>query len=292
MQSFIKSKIHIGHKVVIYSAVFLFVALSQAIFIEPESRIDLAMHIHEGRLPDIVILENQEPVDIILRWGKLAAKDHHPIVREPIYWDILEKVCNEIKFISCERQRAWEYIDMGSISVSGQTHKIDYYNPEVEPFGQISCRTKGNETSPCVEKAVNSICKRIYPQLSQCSSDLVGHITSQLAEYNSKRLKSKDTYIKLGLEMDAPDNELYPKMVTIARSLGMNIPPFNKVGNGTASLYYDWDDHTTDAYAARDAYHKVRDVESREWNDKPCTPYFGGALCAKNDKEGNMIIEM
>jgi hypothetical protein len=92
--------------------------------------------------------------------------------------------------------------------------------------------------------------------------------------------------------MDAPDNELYPKMVTIARSLGMNIPPFNKVGNGTASLYYDWDDHTTDAYAARDAYHKVRDVESREWNDKPCTPYFGGALCAKNDKEGNMIIEM
>jgi hypothetical protein len=27
-------------------------------------------------------------------------------------------------------------------------------------------------------------------------------------------------------------------------------------------------------------------------NDKPCTPYFNGALCAKYDKEGNMKIEV
>jgi hypothetical protein len=255
-------------------------------FIEPKGEIDHAMHIHEGLLPDIVILENEEPVDIILRWGRLASKDHHPIVRESIYWDILSKICDEIK---CKRLRAWEYIDMGSIAVSGQSYKIDYYNPNVEPIGRKLCGGKNNR---CIEKAAKSFCERIRPVYSECSTDLTNHMSSQLEEYESHRLDQKDTYVKLGLEMDALSGELYPRMATIARSNGMNIVPYNSGGNHTHPLYYEWDTRTKAAYAAMDAHYKVRDPESREWNDKPCTPYFGGALCAKNDKDGNMIIEV
>lgn len=283
--------IHIGHKIVAYVTILIVVALSQAIFIEPKGDIDQAMHLHEGRLPDIIVLENQEPVDVILKWGRLASKDHHPLVREPIYWDILAKVCSEIHQFQCKRLRAWEYIDMGSITISGQTHKIDYYNPEVEPIGRKICKFNGT-VNVCIEKTAIMICSRIYPRFPQCLSDIMNHISTQMQEHEKRRLNQKDTYVKLGLEMDAPDKELFPRMAEIARKRGMNIVPYNTVGNKSAPIYHDWDTNTHEAYAARDAFHKVRDIESREWNDKPCTPYFGGALCAKNDKDGNMIIEV
>ena len=250
------------------------------------------MHIYDGKLPDIVILENQEPVDMVLKWGKLAAKDHHPIVREPIYWDMLKKVCNEVRFVKCTRQRAWEYIDMGTISIYGQSHQIDYFNPEVEPEGRKLCTHNETESNPCMKATANSICSRIFPQIPNCSTDLINHISTQLIEYDSRRLKTKKTYIKLGLEMDAPSKELFPRMAQIVRSYGMNVAPYRHVANMSYPRYSKWDENTDFAFNAMDAYIKVKDSESREWNDKPCTPYFNGALCAKNDKDGNMIIEV
>ena len=92
--------------------------------------------------------------------------------------------------------------------------------------------------------------------------------------------------------MDAPQADLYPAMsFKVRHSRGMNVSPFQRVDNCTA-VYPKWDTHTNEAYSAMDAYIKVKDEESREWNDKPCTPYFGGALCAKTDKDGNMKIEV
>ena len=67
--------------------------------IEPNSQIDQAMHMFEGKIPNLIIYENEEPVDAVLRWGKLASKDHHPIVREKIYFDVLGRACDEIKYI-------------------------------------------------------------------------------------------------------------------------------------------------------------------------------------------------
>ncbi len=287
----ISRKIHLGHKIVAYLAVFLLVSLSQSLFIEPKGYLDQAMHIHDGKLPDLVILENEEPVDVVLKWGKLASKEHHPILRQPIYWDMLKKVCGEIKFTKCKRRRAWEYIDMGSITVSGQSHKIDYFNPEVTPSGYQLCRAT-NRINPCLEKVANATCKRIFPPILNCELDLTKHLASQLEMYNSRRLKTKKTYVKLGLEMDAPDHELFPRMAQIVRQHGMNLVPYNNVGNMSVPKFYPWDENIDKSYTTMDAYMKVKDKESREWNDKPCTPYFNGALCAKHDKDGNMIIEM
>ena len=287
----VKARSHLGHALVLYVAAFLAVSLLHVKFIEPENEIDRLMHIHEGRLPDLQILEEQEPVDAILLWGKKAAKDHHPIVREPIYFDILEKTCAEIKGVECKRMRAWEYIDMGSITVHGQSYKIDFFNPAVDPKARKLCESNTEGDNPCMKRAATMVCRRIIPSLTNCVEDLTKHIAGQLEEFDSKRLDSKNTYVRLGLEMDAPHHELYPAAASMVRSRGMNISPFARIDNGTAS-YPKWDRHTSEAYLVMDTYNKVRDPESREWNDKPCTPMFGGSLCAKNDKDGNMIIEM
>jgi len=90
--------------------------------------------------------------------------------------------------------------------------------------------------------------------------------------------------------MDATALDLFERMKYIVRSRGMNLSPFSRIDNGT-EVYKKWDMNSNEAFAARDAYHKVRNDETRKWNDKPCTPYFGGSLCAKLDKDGNMIIE-
>ena len=96
-----RHRLHIGYDLVIYFAIFIILSIIQTTLIEPKNEIDHAMHLFEGKLPDLVILEGQEPVDAVLLWGKAAAKDHHPIVREPIYWDVLDKVCAEIKHTQC-----------------------------------------------------------------------------------------------------------------------------------------------------------------------------------------------
>jgi len=285
---YFERRVHTGHKLTFYIMIFIVIALSQALLIEPSNNIDKAMHIHEGKLPDLVIFEGEEPVDAIMKWAKLAAKDHHPIVREPIYWDILDKVCREI-VTKCSRRRAWESIDMGAITVFGISHKITYFNPNVDR--RFVCKLTSFGIDYCVHNTAETLCDRIYPKLPQCLRDITMHITSQLNSYNSKRMDSKDTYIKLGLEMDAPHKELYLKLGFIVRSNGLNISPFSRVDNGTTS-YPRWDMHTTTAFSAIDAHEKVRDPKKRLWNDKPCTPYFGGALCAKTDDEGNMIIDV
>ena len=126
------------------------------------------------------------------------------------------------------------------------------------------------------------------PPLSQ----IAAHMSGQLKDYDKGRLDSKDTYRKLNVEMDAPDKELFPALSAVVRSRQVNLAPFARVDNGTAATYDSWDRHTLEAWAAIDAFAKVKDPESREWNDKPCEPLFGGALCAKQDKDGNLMIEV
>ena len=285
-----KGRLHIGYEVVIYIYIFLLFCFLETKFIEPSNDIDRLMHIHEGRLPDLRILEEEEPVDAILLWGKRAAKDHHPIVREKIYWDILEKTCIEIQGVTCKRKRAWEYIDMGQITAHGNIHKIDYFNPSVDPNSVGLCGNKLSDENLCVSKKAQKICRRIFPPLQNCVVDLATHISNQLREYGTKHLGSKDSYVRLRLEMDAPHQELFPTAAAMILDRGMNLSPFKRFGNET--IPHRWEKNTTEAYQIMDTHIKVKDGESREWNDKPCTPYFGGALCAKTDKDGNMMIEM
>jgi len=279
-------------KIILYVALIIYVSCVHVYLIEPIDGIDSAMHMHEGKLPDLTIFEEEEPADAVLKWAKEAARKHHPIVRKPIHLEILEKVCNDTRHLTCTRTRAWESIDMGSITLYGQSFNIEYFNPDVDPNAQKKCVTiMEGKADTCIKSAAIAVCRRIHPQPPGCVHDITLHMSNQLIEYEKKRLDSKDTYKKLGMEMDAPGRELFEKLGSIVRSRGMNLSPFSRVDNGT-EIYPKWDEHTLEAWAARDTFYKIRDPESREWNDKPCEPVFGGALCAKTDKDGNMQIEV
>jgi hypothetical protein len=278
-------ELHIGHKLAVFFFAYLFMSMSQALLVEPRNDLDQLLHVHGGKLPDLTILEDQEPVDAILQWAKTAAKDHHPIVREQIYLDIIEKTCLEIQYVQCRRRRAWEHIDMGTITAHGLKYEIEFINPAVDP------KMRPGTKERAVENTAAMVCQRIVPPLADCKNSLMNHISNQLSVFETKRLDNKNVYTKLSLEMDAPHEEIFPVAASMIRSRGTNISPYKRIDNGTLS-YHMWDKNTVEAFHIMDAYRKVKDYQSREWYDKPCTPYFGGALCAKTDKDGNMIIEV
>lgn len=260
----LKAKVQTSQKIVISAWIIILVSVLQALLVEPDTAVDIAMHIYEGKLPDLIIFEDEEPADALLKWGKLAAKDHHPIVREPIYWEILDELCNRTEILHCSRTRAWEYLSMGAMTYFGQEYPIDFYNSDVDPVAR-------NESHPTMQKAAAQFCERFVPPPDNCVRDITLHISAQLESTDKKRLDAKCSYKRLGLEMDAPGLELYSKAAMIARERKMNMSPFRRVDNGTAS-FYKWSKETSEAHTAVDTFQKVHDPESREWNDKPCVP--------------------
>jgi len=312
--------LHPAQKSIIYLLTISVTSYIYARIIEPMDDIDTAMHAHEGALPNLDIFEGEEPVDAVLSWAKEASRKHHPIVREYIYREILAKVCEEL---TCARRRAWEKIDMGFMTVNNVKHDIVYYNPAVDTTagGNDKCHlhttlpgeTTGSDNDDTddsngtddsddtddsndgcrhLKHTATEICARIHPPVPNCAPDIAKHMHTQLISHEKNRLDSKNAYTKLGLEMDVPFDELHSHTARLLRhSYQMNFVPYASVDNGTALPYYRWEEEALKGFATRDAFYKVRDVESREFNDKPCEPVFGGALCAKTDKDGNMIIE-
>lgn len=295
-----KGKVHPSQKAVISLWLIFLVSVLQALLIEPDTDVDQAMHTFEGKLPDLVILEGEEPVDALLKWAKLAAKDllqleadWSPIVRAPIYWDILDELCGgETESLACTRSRAWEFLNMGAMTYFGNAYSVDIYNPMVDPIARQECSlTMEGKANSCLEKAAAQFCERLFPPPDNCVTDMTLHIAAQHESTDEKRLDAKCSYKRLGLEMDVGQHEIYKKAASVARERRMNMSPFRRVDNGT--LAFDtWSKETIEAHTAIDTFQKIKDSESREWNDKPCVPYFGGALCAKTDKDGNMMIEV
>ena len=290
----VNKKMHSSLKVVVPIFIIGMVSILQAVLVEPDTSVDKAMHTFEGKLPDLIILEGEEPVDALLKWGKEAAKDHHPIVRENIYWELLDELCNQTESLSCERNRAWEYLDLGIMTHKGNEFAIDFYNPHVDPISRKECipfRIGEEVVNTCMEEAAIDFCGYFVPPPNNCVRDITLHLASQLRITDEKRFDTKCSYKRIGLEMDAPGRELYKKVASEVMARGMNMSPFARVDNGTVS-FDSWSKETVSAHTAIDTFAKIKDPEAREWNDKPCTPYFGGALCAKYDKDGNMKIEM
>jgi hypothetical protein len=54
-------QIHGGHHIAIYALALLLVRMMQPILVEPGNKLDRLMHYHEGKLPDLRILEAKNP---------------------------------------------------------------------------------------------------------------------------------------------------------------------------------------------------------------------------------------
>jgi hypothetical protein len=200
-----REKLHPSQKIIISVGITVVVSVMQALLIEPDTEVDQAMHIYEGKLPDLIILEDEEPVDALLKWGKESAKDLcvtpnsdcQPLVREPIYWEILDELCNRTENLHCSRSRAWEFLSMGTMTYFGDDYLIDYYNPAVDPSAH-------NETFATMEKAASKFCERFLPPPDNCVRDITRHIDGQIQTTDDKRLDAKCSYKRLSLEQDAP----------------------------------------------------------------------------------------
>jgi hypothetical protein len=280
--------------------------LFQALVLEPQDTVDAAMYRAEGTLQELRILEDEEPVDAIMAWAKEAAKEHHPIVREPVHTGVLEETCREVH---CNRRRAWEGLDVGVMSFFGQRYNITLRNPRVDPLLKDQCprlfyqdnvefeewykiENTTISVNECHQTTAQQTCRRFFPPPHNCVHDLTVHVAKEQAKFDSKRLDSKSVYTKLELEMDATVQEIHERFIDIARNQHrLNMSPYARIDNGTHPNNDLWDIHSSSAHSVIDAYHKLVDAEKREFTDKPCTPMFNGALCAKKDKEGNLIIE-
>ena len=202
-------RLHMAQRAYVSLWLVVLVSVMQAAFIEPDTQVDIAMHAYEGKLPDLVIHEDVEPVDALIVWAKLASKDHHPIVRESIYYEILDELCNHTETLTCTRTRAFEKLEMGKMTYFGEEYDIEYYNPSVDPVAQRNCTgiSRDNADS-CMEEAAVLFCSRLIPPPHNCVRDLTAHIASQVQAVDRKRLDGKETYSRLGLEMDAPGRSL------------------------------------------------------------------------------------
>ena len=116
----VKKRIHPLQKAIVSLCIIVLVSILQAALVEPDVAVDEAMHTFAGKLPDLIIYEGEEPVDALVKWGKEASKvgteasakqeDWRPVVREPIYWEILDELCNKTEGLTCTRRRAWEFL--------------------------------------------------------------------------------------------------------------------------------------------------------------------------------------
>ena len=302
---FVQTSIKPFPKAFCFSCLLCAAGLFQALILEPFDAIDKAKHNLDGNLPELLVLEDEEPADAVMAWAKLASKDHHPLVREPVHWALIDEACQVVK---CSRRRAWEALDMGMMTFHNQVYKIIHYNPRVDPLLRDYCKhlfyeqvefewyhkidNSSISVDTCHESTAKRVCGRLFPPPDNCVRNIAIHVAKEYAVFESKRLDSKSPYTKLELEMDATIEEIYDRYVDIARNLnGMNLCPFSRIDNGTHPIHDRWDIQTGRAFAALDAFKKLEDPETREFTDKPCTPYFNGALCGKHDKQGNLLIE-
>lgn len=202
-------RLHMAQRTYVSLWLVVLVSVMQAAFIEPDTQVDIAMHAYEGKLPDLVIHEDVEPVDALIVWAKLASKDHQPIVRESIYHEILDELCNQTETLACARTRAFEKLELGKMTYFGEEYGIQYYNPSVDPMAQRNCTgISGGNADSCMEEAASLFCSRLIPPPDNCVRDLTAHIASQVKAVDQKRLDGKETYSRLGLEMDAPGRSL------------------------------------------------------------------------------------
>ncbi|GMI07595.1 hypothetical protein TrVE_jg3201 [Triparma verrucosa] len=262
--------------------------------VEPTTAIDSSLHAFMGKMEGPVqVLEGEQVADAVLHWALVEEKKHHPLLRKHIHWSLIDNTCarkDELQLEkACQRRKAFEKLDFGSISYWGQEHKLTYWkNPNATMEEEIDAGR--------VEDTVDEICERLVPPMDNCNEDVAIHMIEQYEAWEENRQEQKSVYAKIGVCADATAGEIYIAAGKTFNKLGSNYVPFARVDNGTTNgwttTYHPWDTKTMQAQMIMDKLPELLNDKDREWYDKPCEPVFGGAMCAKKDAKGNMMIEM
>jgi len=139
------------------------------------------MHEFLGKLPELEIFENQEVADAVNFWAKEGGKKHHPLLRQPVYYNLMDEVCNDpgLAHLKCTRRRVHEEIDAGSITLWGLEHKMKFIR-DVSNFNNTDLGGEINATA-------DTICERLWPPPPNCVEDLRKHVGEQLDINEARR---------------------------------------------------------------------------------------------------------
>ena len=145
----------------------------------------MAMHNFMGKLPDLEILEGQYVADAVWKWAKDGEKKHHPLLRQPVHWGLIDEICNDENLQKdlidkCTRRKAHIAIDMGAITTWGLKHDIIYWKSPNKTFAE-------ELEEGIVESAAIEMCDRIVPSMNNCYADINKHINDQYEHYESIR---------------------------------------------------------------------------------------------------------
>jgi hypothetical protein len=130
------------------------------------------------------VLDGQEVADAVLLWAKAAEKEHHPLLRKPIYWSLIDELCEELPH-QCSRKKAHVQMNFGSIGLWGQTHEIFHWkNPNASMEEEVE--------AGLMEALAAETCDRLVPMPPNCVEDLTIHTRDQYKNVEHHRLKKKN----------------------------------------------------------------------------------------------------
>lgn len=151
----------------------------------------------------------------------------------------------------------------------------------------------------CAARAAVDLCDRMRPPPAGCHQSLFDAVRSSYATAETRRWSGKkpDVYVTLGLPKDARYADVDGAYRFERWSVGGDLPPYAPRGNGSFEsaplpLWHPWDERASRLRridAARDA---LINPTGRKFEDQPCEPVFGGAMCAKRTADGGMSIIM
>ena len=280
--------------------------------------------------PPLQVLEGQEPADAVYEWARHKDVLKHRILRSPLQRQLVDFLCDpERGALTCTRREAKEALFVLDAGYDGLKHRIPYLRPDNEtecpyndPMSRCSldvvkemCRRIGFPEG-CGDAMVNAMRNRMqfYDTERWKGQDLYKSlglrqdVTNETIQEAFKKLSEKYE------PRPCMDDNANPAATGPGTSTGADdgaggggadaggeggmgggggeggVPNAGAGAGRTQSENKTWD--TGKMHVVRRAHEKLSDADERWFFDQPCEWVFGGAMCKRTRKNGDMSIEM
>ena len=247
--------------------------LERGFFVE-SSAIEAAEYYSKNYIGDILLLEDQEPVDavyeFVAQFGTHGEKHLNPLIlRSPRQQYLLEQLCEDsaVKALCGKRSYAREQmLENFAINQWGLPFKMRYLRPENES----ACLPRtdiGEDVTSCHVAESKKFCARLAPEPPNCVAMIAQNLVTAIDAYEAKRFDGKDLYRAVGVLKDASNETIYKKIQ--AMKLEWAMPCFK---GPTRFLMPEVDQIM---HVLGKAWETFKDPDEREFYDQPCRIVFG-----------------
>ena len=147
----------------------------------------------------------------------------------------------------------------------------------------------------CAAQAAMELCSRMRPSPADCHQSLFDAVRASYAAAETRRWSGKKTdhYVTLSIAKNALYREIDEAYRFERWNVGADVTPWAARGNASGTpLWPSWDARTNKLHLIEAARTTLLSPTSRKFEDQPCEPVFGGAMCARRTADGGMSIVM